>query len=149
MSRNTLLAAICVLAAAIGQALPAAATPVEDIFTLGTYAGTGSPAAGPYGTVILLQNGANVEVQVSLNALSSSVSLSGVALPACEGGHATCGFVNTGAGDALDFDLTNVSTLTLLPGSLTSGFSLASASPGSYVNGAAGSFNFAIKCSTI
>jgi hypothetical protein len=55
------------------------------LYTFDTYTGTGSPPVGPYGTVDLNQNGANVDVTVTLAAGE--------------------GFTNTGAGAALTWDL--------------------------------------------
>ena len=55
------------------------------LYTFDTYTGSGSPPAGPYGTVDLNQNGANVDVTVTLAAGE--------------------GFTITGAGAALTWDL--------------------------------------------
>ena len=55
------------------------------LYTFDTFTGTGSPPAGPYGTVDLNQDGANVDVTVTLAAGE--------------------GFTNTGAGAALTWDL--------------------------------------------
>jgi hypothetical protein len=55
------------------------------LYTFDTYTGSGSPPAGPYGTVDLNQDGANVDVTVTLAAGE--------------------GFTNTGAGAALTWDL--------------------------------------------
>ena len=57
----------------------------DVIYTLDSFAGSGSPPPGPYGTVNLHQDGANVDVTVTLTAGE--------------------GFVNTGAGAALTWDL--------------------------------------------
>jgi hypothetical protein len=73
-------------------AIPAPAL-ADVMYTLSTFTGSGSPPAGPYGTIQLHQNGANVDVTVSLAAGE--------------------GFVNTGAGAALTWDLTGNPAVTI------------------------------------
>jgi hypothetical protein len=74
--------AIASLAALITISQPAEA---DVIYTLDTFTGSGSPPPGPYGTVNLHQDGANVDVTVTLTASE--------------------GFVSSGAGAALTWDL--------------------------------------------
>jgi hypothetical protein len=110
-----------VLAAAF--AVPAMATPI--IFTLDKWEGSGSVSGNDFGAVTLTQNGSSVDVDVTLT-----------------NGN---GFTDTGAGEALLLNLHGITTITLGSGP-TSGFTLDSASAGSYGNGATGNFNFAIDC---
>lgn len=70
-------------------------------YSLTNYVGTGTPPAGPYGTVTLTSSGSNVDV---------SVSLAG-----------TEGFVDTGAGYSLLWDMASP---TLSITNLTTGFSV-------------------------
>jgi len=63
------------------------------MYTLNTFTGSGSPPAGPYGTVDLSQDGANVDVTVTLAAGE--------------------GFTNTGAGAALTWDLAGEPVVTI------------------------------------
>jgi PEP-CTERM motif len=65
----------------------------DVMYTLDTFTGSGSPPAGPYGTVNLHQDGANVDVTVTLSAGE--------------------GFVNTGAGAALTWDLAGNPAVTI------------------------------------
>jgi hypothetical protein len=76
-------------------ALVAISQPVQAdlLYTLDTFTGSGNPPLGPYGTVNLHQNGANVDVTVSLAAGE--------------------GFVNTGAGAALTWDLAGEPVVTI------------------------------------
>jgi len=75
--------------------LVAISQPVQAdlLYTLDTFTGSGNPPLGPYGTVNLRQNGANVDVTVSLAAGE--------------------GFVNTGAGAALTWDLASEPVVTI------------------------------------
>jgi hypothetical protein len=130
ISRSKLLA-FCVFAVA-GFALPAMATPIGESFTLDTWQGSGSQT-GPFGTVTLTTDGANVDVDVKLAS--------------------TDGFVKTGAGDALDFYLANGSTpiSSITIAGLTSGFTALNTTSGitgvgSYDAGGAKGFNYAIGC---
>jgi hypothetical protein len=63
------------------------------LYTFDTYTGSGSPPAGPYGTVDLNQDGANVDVTVTLAAGE--------------------GFTITGAGAALTWDLAGKPVVTI------------------------------------
>ena len=126
INRNKLLA-LCAFAA-VGFSLPAVATPIlGESFTLDTWQGSGSQT-GPFGTVKLTTDGANVDVKVTLAN--------------------TDGFVKTGAGDALDFYLANGSTpiTSATITGLTTGFT--NLGSGSYMAGGAKGFNFAIACGT-
>jgi len=75
--------------------LVAISQPVQAdlLYTLDTFTGSGNPPLGPYGTVNLHQNGVNVDVTVSLAAGE--------------------GFVNTGAGAALTWDLAGKPAVTI------------------------------------
>lgn len=103
--------------------------PTTATYQLNTYWGSQNPPTvltnGSYGTVTLTQSGSNVDVSF---ALSSNV-----------------GFVNTGAGDALLWDM-NVSPLSV--SNLSSGFELLStASAGNTLHAnASGYWDYAISC---
>ena len=88
-----LLAGGVVIAGSI--ALVAISQPAEaDVtYTFDTFTGSGTPPAGPYGTVGLHPDGANVDVTVTLAAGE--------------------GFVNTGAGAALTWNLTGEPVVTI------------------------------------
>src|SRR5215468_7170238 len=79
------LAGSAVIAGALMLVAISQPAQADLLYTFDTYTGTGSPPAGPYGTVDLNQNGANVDVTVTLAAGE--------------------GFTNTGAGAALTWDL--------------------------------------------
>lgn len=119
-----------VTAAVLGfglSAAPAIAGPIYDI-PLDIYVGSGTPPAGPWGTVELAPTGSNLLVTVTLN---SNIY-----------------FASTGAGYALTFDLTNAGS-TVSPISisgLTSGFSLASTTAGNLHVGGAGYWDYGINC---
>jgi hypothetical protein len=148
MKPYNLISACALLAASLGFAAPAMATPMT--FSINDFVGSGNPAAGPYGTVTLTQNGSNVDVDLTLNSC--------------------CGFVSTGAGDALLFNLKeasitiggsvgsdtaapgpagttnytlNTTNYTLVGGSGTTSYS---ATGGSIHTGGGGDFDYAIKC---
>ncbi len=109
-------------------AAPAAAAVLDESLT--DYVGSGTPSlASPYGTVTLNDNG-GPDVTVTV-ALASGV-----------------GFVNTGAGYSLTWDLAGAPTITVPANSLTAGFSLVSSSPGSLTAGGSGSWDYAIACAT-
>ena len=121
---------VAVAAAMVGFGLSAAsaiAGPVYD-FPLELYVGSGTPPAGPWGTVELAPTGSNVLVTVTLD---SNIY-----------------FASTGAGYALTFDLTNggstVSPISI--SGLTSGFSLVSTTAGSLHVGGAGYWDYGINC---
>ncbi|MHB1542820.1 MAG: PEP-CTERM sorting domain-containing protein [Steroidobacteraceae bacterium] len=106
-------------------------------YTLNTYYGTTPASTGSYGTVLLTQDGSNVDVSVSL--------ATGV------------GFVDTGAGDSLMWDLNSsvsspINLTGLTPGFLVRGGSLSSGTwtVSSVTNGfngnASGDWNFAVTC---
>lgn len=120
------LAVVAVAASALVLGAPAHATVIT--YSLNQYVGSGTPPSGPYGTVELSDNGgANVSVTVML--------ASGE------------GFVNTGAGEALTWDLfsdtTPQSAITIT--GLPSGFSLDTNGTGVHTGGA-GDFDFGISC---
>jgi hypothetical protein len=108
-------------------AAPAAATVLD--YNLTDYVGSGAPSlSSPYGTVALNDNGgSNVTVTVTLAA--------------------AVGFVNTGAGYSLTWDLNNTPIITVPSSSITPGFSLVSSSPGTLSAGASGTWDYAISCS--
>lgn len=119
------LAAIS-LAITIAAATPALAGPITgEVFNLDTYVGSGSPSAGPWGTVTLTTDGSNVDVSVALQS-------------------PTVGFVRTGAGDALFFNLNGISTISVT--GLTSGFAFESLTNGNIHSGGAGYWDFGIAC---
>lgn len=134
------LALTAVAASALVFAAQAQATiipPSSTTYQLDTYYGTNPPSTGSYGTVTLTQNGANVDVSVSL---ASNV-----------------GFVDTGAGDSLMWDLSSSVSSPITITSLTSGFSVVggSSSSGTWTvssvtngfNGnGSGDWNFAVTC---
>ena len=76
-------------------AMMALSQPVQAdvMYTLDTFTGSGSPPAPPYGTVNLHQDGADVDVTVTLSAGE--------------------GFVSTGAGGALTWDLVGEPVVTI------------------------------------
>ena len=107
-------------------AAPAVATVLD--YSLNDYVGTGSTnlVSSPYGTVALDDNGgSNVTVTVTL--------ASGV------------GFVNTGAGYPLTWDLSGAPDIPVA--NITSGFSFDYSSTGSLHTGGAGYWDYAIACS--
>ncbi len=108
---------------AAGFALPAVAVPTAS-YTLDKF-GT---STGDYGTVALTNESGGVLVQVTPIA-----------------GTGGTGFVNTGAGGSLDFNL-DVTTISV--SGLTTGFSLVSTTSGSIGDDGSGTFNFEIDCST-
>jgi hypothetical protein len=121
-----LLMTACVLAG-IGAATPAFAIPTSEVqYLLSSFVGTGSPASGPYGTVTLDQIGSNVMVTVALDSPPSA------------------GFVDTGAGSALLFNLMNVPTITIT--GLTAGYTLVSTTNGDIHADGSGDWDFAITC---
>lgn len=120
------LAIVAVAASALVLGEPAHATIIT--YTFNDYVGTGTPPSGPYGTVELNDNGGpNVAVTVTL--------ASGE------------GFVNTGAGESLMWDL--FGTTTPQPSQtitgLTSGFSFNVNGSGLH-SGGAGYWDYAITC---
>lgn len=107
-------------------ATPAAATVLD--YSLNDYVGTGSTnlVSSPYGTVTLDDNGgSNVTVTVTLS--------SGV------------GFVNTGAGYPLSWDLSGAPNISVA--NITSGFSFDYSSTGSLHTGGGGNWDYSITCS--
>lgn len=94
------LAAAVVSGAVTTFALAPAARALPVTYSLTNYNGTGTPPAGPYGTVTLTQDGSNVDVSVTLEPNES--------------------FVNTGAGESLLWDLSGEPTLTVT--GVSSGF---------------------------
>lgn len=120
------LAVVAVAASALFLGEPAHATIIT--YTFSDYVGSGTPPAAPYGTVELNDNGgSNVAVTVTL--------ASGE------------GFVNTGAGESLMWDL--FGTKTPQPSQtitgLTSGFSFNVNGSGLH-SGGAGNWDYAIAC---
>jgi hypothetical protein len=115
--------------AALAFSGQASATPTAETFSLDTYLGGGSPAPGPYGTVSLTQSSGNVMVDVLLQP-------------------PTQGFVNSGAGDALLFDLfdgtSTISPITVT--GLTTGFSFTSFSAGSIHADGSGTWDYDVTC---
>lgn len=111
------------LAALAGQ--PASASVMD--YSLDSYVGGGSMnlVSSPYGNVELNDNGgSNVTVTVTLS--------SGV------------GFVNTGAGYSLTWDLQGGPTIAV--SALTTGFSLLSSSAGTVSASGSGSWDYALTC---
>src|SRR5215470_6905019 len=86
MNRAKSLHVVAIAIAGLG-ALMATSQPVhaDVIYTLDTFIGSGTPTPPPYGTVTLHQDGVNVDVTVTLSAGE--------------------GFVSTGAGAPLTWDL--------------------------------------------
>ena len=131
MKSYQFISACALIAATAGFAAPAMATPSES-FTLDTWQGS-TPESGPFGTVTLNAGSTYVDVDVTLASGD--------------------GFVNTGAGDSLDFYLANTSgpiTSIQITG-LTTGFTALNTtagvtSDGSYSAGGAKGFNYAIHC---
>jgi hypothetical protein len=108
------------------------ATPSTANYILDTWQGSGTVTGNDFGTVVLTQDGANVDVSLTLASGN--------------------GFVNTGAGDALLFDLKGISSIRIT--GLTTGFTAlnpgtgGSTKAGSYSGGGVGGgFNYAIQCS--
>lgn len=116
-----------ILLASLAVASPALAVPTTTVqYMLNSYVGSGTPASGPYGSVTLTQNGSNVDVSVALT------------------NPPTQGFVDTGAGSALLFDLLNVPTISF--SNLTSGFTFVSTTNGDIHADGSGNWDFAITC---
>lgn len=108
---------------------PAAANVMD--YSLTDYVGSQtSSLSSPYGTVALNDNGGSDDVTVTVT-LATGV-----------------GFVNTGAGHALTWDLSGKPTITVPPNSITTGFSLVSSSAGTLSAGASGTWDYAISCET-
>ncbi len=125
MKRTLVLLAVVL----IFVALPSFADTVT--FSLNNSTVTGGTCSGsncgPFGSIAIAQNGANsVTVTETLN--SSKVQ----------------GFVITGAGNALDFNISGSPTITI--SGLTSGFTYAG--KGSYSADGAGTFTYAINCNS-
>lgn len=120
------LAAVAVAASALVLGAPAHATVIT--YTLNDYVGSGTAPAGPYGTVQLNDNG-GADVTVTVTLASGE------------------GFVNTGAGESLMWDL--FGTTTPQPSQtitgLTSGFSFDVNGTGIH-SGGGGDFDYAINC---
>jgi hypothetical protein len=116
----------------VGFALPVMAGPTTETFTLDT---RNNGATGNFGTVTLTDVSGGVEVTVT--------PVAGV------GG---TGFVNTGAGQPILFDLGVSPTTPITPialvGSVTPGFSLASTSAGNFSKGSFGTFEYWFTCDT-
>jgi len=142
MRINTFILGLMAAVLAAGWAVPAMATPVT--FDISTYVGGGIPAVPPpYATVTLNQNGANVDVDLTLKSC--------------------CGFTSTGAGSALLFNLKessitiggttlqgsdlgfvlNTANYALVGGSGTGPYTASSAS---IHTGGGGNFGYAIQC---
>src|SRR5579863_5387976 len=88
MKCQLLISACALVAATVGFAMPATAIPIsgtDESFTLDTWQGSPGVTGNNFGTVLLTQDGSNVDVLVT---------------PAS--GNA---FVSTGAGESLLFDL--------------------------------------------
>ncbi|HEY2010392.1 MAG TPA: PEP-CTERM sorting domain-containing protein [Rhizomicrobium sp.] len=119
------------IAASVGFAVPAMATPSSANYILDTWQGSGKVTGNDFGTVSLTQDGANVDVSLTLASGN--------------------GFVKTGAGDALLFDLKGISSITIT--GLTTGFTASNTTggitgAGSYSGGGVGGgFNYDIQCS--
>ena len=131
MKCRDIISACVLIAASIGFAAPAMATPSTANYILDTWQGSGTVSGNDFGTVFLQQVGANVDVTVT---------------PASGNG-----FVKTGAGDALLFDLKGITSITIA--GLTTGFTALNTtgtitSASSYSGGGVGGgFNYAIQCS--
>ena len=114
------------LLAAVGCAFafvqPARAGAITYSFT--QYTGSGTPPAGPYGTVMLDQQGSNVNVSVSLAGSE--------------------GFVDTGAGESLLWDLSGNPTVTIT--NLTGGFVVTNNGTLIGSTGGTGSWYYGITC---
>src|SRR5215470_58086 len=87
------LAGSAVIAGALVLVAISEPAQADLLYTFDTFTGTGTPPAGPYGTVDLSQDGANVDVTVTLAAGE--------------------GFTNTGAGAALTWDLAGEPVVTI------------------------------------
>ena len=88
-----LLASEAVIAGSIAAVAISEPAQADLLYTFDTFTGTGTPPAGPYGTVDLSQDGANVDVTVTLAAGE--------------------GFTITGAGAALTWDLAGKPVVTM------------------------------------
>lgn len=120
------LAVVAVAACALVLGEPAHATIIT--YTFNDYVGTGTPSAGPYGTVELNDNGGS-DVAVTVTLASGE------------------GFVNTGAGESLMWDLfgTSVPQPSQTITGLTSGFTFNVNGTGLH-SGGAGDWDYAITC---
>jgi hypothetical protein len=133
MKRRTLISACALIATTADFTVPAVAMPTTASFTLDTWQGSGSVPGNDFGTVLLTQNGVNVDVSVTLGS-----------------GNA---FVKTGAGDALLFDLNGIGSIAIK--NLTSGFTALNTNNSTHVTsassysggGVGGGFDYAINCS--
>jgi hypothetical protein len=123
--KRFLFAVLASVALTVGYAPPAAA---DLIYTLNIDYCTGGCGTPPFGTVLLHQNGANeVDVTVTLKAGE--------------------GFVNTGAGEALVFNLTGNPNISGHVSIITPGFSLDPTVPPSLIHAdGSGYWEYGIIC---
>jgi hypothetical protein len=122
MKKVLLLSSVCLLASASFARADAIGT--TALYSLTLDGCTGSCGAGPYGTVKLVQTSAGL-VTVT-ETLATTVPAEG--------------FVATGAGKSLEFNLSGAPVITI--GSITSGF--AQVTPGNA--GGFGTFDYALSC---
>lgn len=116
------VALVAVVGCAFAFAQPARASAITYTFT--EYTGSGTPTSSPYGTVTLDQQGSNVNVTVSLAG--------------------TEGFVDTGAGESLLWDLSGTPTVSIT--NLTSGFAVTNNGTLLSTTGGTGSWYYGITC---
>lgn len=118
---------------ACGFAFAPHAQASQVTYQLNTYLGTQS------GTPTTLTSGAYVTVQLTSDGNNVDVTVTPATSPY------QVGFVNTGAGDALLWDLNGISPLSI--SNVTSGFELVSATSGNIHADGSGYWDYAISCS--
>jgi hypothetical protein len=127
MKRTLVLLAVVLIFVALPSFADTVTFSLNNSTVSGDLCSAPNCVSGGYGTVQIAQNGTNsVTVTETLNL------------------NTVKGFVNTGAGDALDFSISGSPTITIPTSSLTSGFSYLG--KGSYSAGGAGTFTYAISC---
>jgi len=129
-----LLSAIAGALSVLAFVIPALATPIGCFsatscsFSLDNFIGTGTPPAGPYGTVTLTQNGGNIDVSVGLVPVGQTF------------------FAQTGAGEALLWDMNGAPALTVnLTGASIGNFTF---DPSAGHQDGSGDWNYGFICSS-
>src|SRR5262245_16422600 len=136
--RNLLVGAVALLTPLVTGSTASYAISYDFGLDFSTGSALGTP---PFGTITLTQNGANLDVSVTLCRIATGCA-------------ANYTFAQTGSGDALDFNLATPANLTIT--NLTGGFTFLNAAnspPGSSFNplrdaDGTGDWQYAIDCTT-
>ena len=123
-----LLATVAAVGLTVGVLAPQQASASVVKYSLDTWKGSGTPPAGPYGTVTLTDVTGGVSVDVSLATGNDFLG------------------ANSGAGAAFLFSLSGGPTISI--SGLTTGFTLTSTSAGSIHADGTGTWMYAIECSS-